>query len=336
MKLNALRRRRPRIRRSAWRAAAVWSLVGLGAGSTAALIYLAWRGDQPTSPTPAHLTLSAPPSPGLLAATAPPPATTDFDDQLADLIRRDGCLTVTIHVGLADHERDRVPARFGDGNEPRTNYFWGALYGLENHLLNAAGWRRAYRDNGDGRMILRRTVLHRRVAPQPAWMARGIGEPFDIYVLAQAWRASAAQAAVRQPLREALGNEETVLAVDGVPRSFGSGSSLIGYYGPNPLAEEYSDPLADVEAAGNPRLIGVFYICAMSAVYFHPAVIGSNLYPVLFTRRPLVTEGYLAAGMLDALTTGELGDGFLDAAAAAYVAHQKGLTPTQARSLLYR
>ncbi len=316
------------------RAVLVWSLVGLGAGTMAAGVYLAWRKPPLQPEAAAHVPLAAVSRPAAPALSQPTPDA--FADFLAGSIRQDGALTATIHVGLADASRERVPARFGDGNDPAGNYYWGALYGLENHLLNAAGWRRAYRDGGDGVRTLRRTVFHRRFVPSPVWQRRGISDSFDIYVLAVAWRAGEVATAIRQPLRDALNGEPIVLHIDGAARAFGSGSDLTGYFGLNPLTDQYMDPLEGLDGKPNRGPVGVFYICAMSGVYFYPAVQEKGLYPLLFTRRPLVTEAYIVAGLLEGLASGHVDDGLIEAAATAYAAHQKTVTAGQARSLFYR
>jgi len=312
----------------------VWSLVGLAAGTMAAVILLARQGPPLPPDAVSHVPLAAVSRPAAPALSEPTPAA--FAEFLTASIHRDGALTATIHVGLADAGRERISARFGNGNDPSENYYWGALYGLENYLVNAAGWRRAYRDGGDGVRILRRTVFHRRIAPNTIWRQRGVSDPFDIYVLALAWRADEVVAAIQEPLRDALAGEQLVLHIDGQARAFGSGSGVTGYFGPNPLTERYADPLEGIVDAASRGPVGVFYICAMSGVYFHPAVREKGLYPLLFTRRPLVTEAYIVAGLLEGLASGHVDDGLIDAAAAAYAARQKTVTMGQARSLFYR
>lgn len=318
-----------RRRRSWWRRHR--TILGAGAGvlSLAIVWFLVLRssGDQP-------IPLAASPSPQLLDAVTGD--VIDFPTALVRSIQQHGGLTATVHVALADQRAGGVPTKFGDGDKPESNMHWGARYGVETFLTQAGGWRRVYADDGDGRQILRRVVLNRRTEATPAWQARGVAAPFDIYVLANAWRASAVTTAMRQPLRDALAGETVRLTVDGRAVDFGLGSVLCGYVGPNGLAETYVDLLDGLPAGPADRQAGVFYISPMSAVYLHRPVIDHGLYSMLFVRREVVPEAYTLKGLLDALAAGDLDDGFVAAAAEEYSRHQKNCTPDQARFLFCR
>ena len=142
---------------------------------------------------------------------------------------------------------------------------------------------------------------------------------------------------MERPLREALTDESPiVLEVEGDAVAFGGGSVMTGYVGPNRMVEEYWDPFPEGVSELRRRRMGVFYVCPMSAVYLHQPVVDRGLYSVLFTRRSIVPEGYVVAGILDALTAGELDDGFVAAAAKQYSRYQQGTTPERALRLFYR
>jgi hypothetical protein len=49
-----------------------------------------------------------------------------------------------------------VPARIGDGNDPRTNLYWGAAYGVKTFLSKANGWRKLGCEKGISDTILER------------------------------------------------------------------------------------------------------------------------------------------------------------------------------------
>ena len=276
--------------------------------------------------------LRAIPSPALLDATRRVPRT--FPEAMVDSISHNGHLTVTVHVALADRSSGAA-SRFADGRHPRTNLTWGALYGVETHFANAAGWRRAYTDNGDG-PVLRHVVFHRRAEVTAAWRELGVAAPFDIYVLALAWPSTLAREAMNRPIREAMLHEPIPMMVEGEELVFGSGSVLIGYLGPNAMADGYWDPFEQLPNNDPRQPTGIFYLCSMSAVYLHDTVVRHGLYPVLFAREPIVPEAYLLDGMLQALAVGELDDGFLFRAAAQYTKYQKGISPDRARRMLFR
>jgi hypothetical protein len=293
-----------------------------------------WYGLGNTRPEQSPVGLTAAPSPNLtqaLSTTRRP-----FAEAAVDCIQSRGYLSVTIHVALADHRIDGLATRFSDGNRPATNLYWGALFGVETHLIHAAGWRRAYTDDGDGVSILRRVVFQRRVQPTAAWRRRGADREFDLFVLANAWPADHIIAAMERPLHEALGDSTTVFQVGGQPVEFGSGSVVIGYVGSNGLLEKYRDLFADLEPSVNPKQVGVFYLAPRSAVSLYAAIVQHGLYPVLLAREPIVPEAYVVDGILQALTQGDLDEGFLTAAAEQYARFQKGVSFERARAMFYR
>jgi len=277
------------------------------------------------------ITLSATPSDQLINALTPD--ATPFEQAIVQAIARRGRVTVTVHVALADHRSSSVSAEFGDGDDPAANFYWGALFGVETHMANAAGWRRAY---GDGKGIIRRVVFHRRAEVTPAWQARGAVHPFDLYLLACAWPASRTAAAMEQPMRDALSDEAIALSVGAVNIEFGAGSVMTGYVGVNRMLDHYRHPFAGLTSGPRGRQMGIFYVCSMSAVCLHQPAVDHGLYSVLFVRGPIVAEGYILEGLLDALVAGNLDDGFLVAAAEKYARYQEGVLPSQATSLFYR
>ena len=283
---------------------------------------------------PRAASLSASPSPALESAIFGNQL--PFERSVVRMIEEQGYITVTVHVALADRSFSSVAPRFGDGDDPTTNLCWGALYGVETHLANAGGWRRAHTDDGDGAEIIRRVVFHRPAEPTEAWLSRGVTASFDVYVLANAWPSSAIVAAMEQPLRDAMTDTETVLTVDGNDIAFGAASAVVGYFGYNRMLDEYWDPFAGLTPGDHPFQAGVFYLCSRSAVVLHQPVVDRGLYSVLFVREPIVPEAYLLDGMLKAIVRGELADGVLTGTAEEYARFQTGVSPGRARAMLYR
>lgn len=308
------------------------------------IMLVAWWASWKPSRGPAPATLSAAPSEQLREALAPDAV--PFARSIVRSIERRRYVTVTVHVALANRLAPGIPAKFADGNDPATNLHWGALFGVDTHLANAGGWRRAYADGGDGREIIRRMVFHHRAEPTPAWRARGVADRFDVYLLANAWLGSATEAAMAQPLRDALSGGPVVLRVEGSEMEFGAGSVMSGYLGPNRMIDHYWDAFAGLAARsgpGNTALteggsdqMGIFYICSMSAVHLHQPVVEHGLYSVLFARQPIVAEAYILEGILEALLAGDLDDGFHTAAAERYARYQKDVSLEAALGLFFR
>lgn len=71
-------------------------------------------------------------------------------------------ITVHVVVALCDNEHQGivpVPAHLGDGQNPSSNLYWGALYGVRTHLSRAAGWKRVPSGAPADARVLERIVL---------------------------------------------------------------------------------------------------------------------------------------------------------------------------------
>jgi hypothetical protein len=318
-------RNRPRARLELYAGSAAILVVGVG-------LFVLLRGKGPAEVSTRLSPLSASPSDQLRDAVSAAPWR--FREMLAADARDDGYVSVTVHVALAQ-AADGVPARFGDGAAPGHNLYWGALFGVETHLLNAAGWRRVYTDSGDGAGVIRRVVAHRRSEATASWRALGVEDQFDVFVLANAWPAERIRDAMGGPIRDAFGDRPLALSVDGVERAFGSASAISGYVGADGLAEDYWDVFADLGPKA-PRPVGVFYVSAHSATYLHRAVVEHGLYPVLFVREPIIPEAYVVEGILDALLAGDVGDAFVSQAGRRYSEYQSAISRQRAERMFFR
>lgn len=257
-----------------------------------------------------------------------------FPESVAETLNRQGYVTVTVHVGLFD--RDQSGGAYADGDDPKTNLYWGALYGIDTHFPNAAKWIRTYRDRGTAHEIVARSVFRKRVSPSEHWTRLGVTRPFDVFVLANAWRHDHLVDAMEQPIREAICGDTTTLEIDGRPIEFGGASAIVGYVGQNHMRDEYWDPLARLDGCRVSRSVGIFYAAPFSAAGLHKPLMETGLYPVLFTRNQITPEAYIVDGILDALIVGDLGAGFVDSAASQYARYQKGVGIETARSFFIR
>lgn len=260
----------------------------------------------------------------------------EFEKLLIDRIRRDGYLTVTVHTALLSSP-ENANDQFRKADQPSTNLVWGALYGIDTHFPNAAKWKRVLTDRGDGNSnFLRRSVFKKTSRPTEHWAARGITDPFDVYVLALAWHGDRSLDAMQAPVRDAMCSIERTIDADGRRLRFGGDSVILGYAGENILLEEYVDPIAAAHPCKLNEIRGIFYLCSRSAVVLHMPLIDAGFHSILFTRGNLPPEAYTINGIMDALLIGDLDRGFTDSAATQFQRYQKGVDMEKARALFYR
>lgn len=268
-----------------------------------------------------------------------------FERLLVDEVQRDRRVLVVVHVALAGpSKRSHSPRPAFDA---RTDLRWGAMYGFATYLARLPGWRRVedfhlqiHADPASGSAqadagVVESTLLRSTIQPGEAWQARGVSQPFDVFVLGVAYSPDAAMNAMLACVQQAMGRRTTRITLDREGLMLDRPPVLVGYLGRNAVADEPVDLFASLRIDA-PRPTGVFFAASHSALQLHAACVHHGLYPVLFAREPIVPEAYLIEGILNALEPGRLDDGFLDSAAAAYARRQKGVSPQRARDMLFR
>lgn len=203
-------------------------------------------------------------------------------------------VAVHVVVALCDNATQGivpVPPAIGDGNDPRTNLYWGAAYGLKT-------WLKRERWTVEKAKVPNEFVLERIVA------RKTIGGT-EVVLTADAWRGSR--------IREAIG----AFVAHASGRGEGSRAQLVAYIGHDGLME-FEVPAQRAVAAGrSPQ--SIVLACA-SLQYFgeHLRVAGSK--PLLLTTGLMAPEAYTLTAAIGAWVSG--GD-VREAAAQAYHKYQK-------------
>ncbi len=198
-------------------------------------------------------------------------------------------LRVHVNVALCDNASQGivpVPAAIGDGNDPRTNLYWGASYGLKT-WLKRDGW------SVTKAKITNPAVLERIVAKKTI-------DGREVEIVADAWRGSRIRDAITAFLEEA---------------SYG-GSDVIAYIGHDGLMEFDVSPRVG-NAKSKPR--SIVLACA-SLQYFGAHLRRAGSQPLLLTTGLMAPEAYTLTAAIDAHVRGR---DVREAAAQAYNKYQK-------------
>lgn len=146
-------------------------------------------------------------------------------------------LVIHAHVALCDSSIIRCGGRgLGDGDSLRTNLYWATGGGARGFFdRRGSGWARVFVGRGEHADVLERVVWHRRVAPAGGLRQRGVGAPVDVYVVVDAWRGRAIDAAVAAYLGDLYGERPRVVpAAPGRPALRAGGAAhLVAYLGHN-------------------------------------------------------------------------------------------------------
>lgn len=142
----------------------------------------------------------------------------DEDGWLAALYDRVGAdlgagepLVVEVHVPLCDNRIIRCGGHgLGNGDSADKNLYWSTSGGFRGWFgRRGSGWRevRLGPDQAVPEDVLEVRVWQRRFRPDRGWRARGVREPFDVYVVAHAWRGTAIRKAMDAYVEDLFGAE---------------------------------------------------------------------------------------------------------------------------------
>ena len=223
-------------------------------------------------------------------------------------------------VALCDNSNQGivpVPEALGNGQNPESNLYWGALYGVRTHLPRAAGWTRIDVQRPENERILDRVVLHTTV--------KRADVPVPVYVVADAWDGASIHEALRAYLEMAAGRSadwvEVTVGSESIGLHAGGASHLVAYVGHNGLMDFALDPPVAPQA-NTPMRSAVVLACA-SKSYFLGHLEAANAHPLLLTTGLMAPEAYtldsaIRAWLIDGATVA-----VVEAAAEAYNQYQK-------------
>lgn len=228
-------------------------------------------------------------------------------------------VVVHVVVALCDNANQGivpVPDHLGNGQDPTTNLYWGAMYGVRTHFPRAAGWVRVESGTPDNRHILERVVF----------VARLVRDEIEVpvYVIADAWDGAYIQEALQAYLQMSAGlSAEVVEAVQEDQRQelrAGGASHLLAYVGHNGLME-FTLPSPVPFSKEGPARSTVVLAC-LSKSYFLDHLDVAGAHPLLLTTGLMAPESYTLDSAIRAWVEERTTAAVVEAAAAAYDRYQ--------------
>ncbi|HMR90742.1 MAG TPA: hypothetical protein PKC69_00440 [Chitinophagaceae bacterium] len=236
------------------------------------------------------------------------------------IYRNDSAITIHILVALCDNQYQgivKVPAGIGNGQQPATNLYWGAGYGISNFFKHkSSDWKLVETFKQVSDTILERLLFKHTKA--------------NIYLLADACDGRYIRQTTIDFLGMASGKNEVTIQNGNHTLYFGGASRLVAYVGHDGLMdfslEEEFSPADTLQR-------DVMVLACYSKRFFSPHLKQTGARPVLWTTHLMAPEAYTLHDALAAWIKGESGTAVADAAAAAYARYQKCSFKT-ARKLL--
>ena len=222
---------------------------------------------------------------------------------------QDTIRTIHVIVALCDNESQGivpVPKSLGNGDDPRNNLYWGALYGTKSFIKRSSDWTLLETKKNINEIILERVLFRHTSA--------------NVYLVADAYRGKNIKNAVVYFLNAAIGNNARIVEYDNVKIPIGGNANMVVYIGHNGLMDFDVDPIQKTrERRANDSIV----LACKSKPYFAPFLSKIGSRSVLLTTGFMAPEAYTLEAALAGWIAGENGGQIKERAARAYHKYQK-------------
>jgi hypothetical protein len=235
-------------------------------------------------------------------------------------------LVAHVVVALCDNEHQGivpVPAALGNGADPKSNLYWGAMYGVRTYFRRSKEWQALPVSLPRVEHILDRVLFKREVVRD--------GRRGEMLLLADAWDGQYIANAISYFLEMNHGGHAERLTVGDRSVEFGGMAHVTVFVGHNGLMDFAAPAVTMSPTGGRPRASVV--LACISDDYFAPLLRGHSV-PLLMTTGLMAPEAYTLDAALTSWFSGGSPAAVRQAAARSY-AHYQG-TSEKAALRLFR
>jgi len=219
---------------------------------------------------------------------------------------------IHVFVALCDNVNQGivpVSASLGNGDNPKTNLYWGAAFGVKTFFGKSRDWELVAESQNPSPVILARAVYKRKDR--------------DVFIVADAYRGKEIAQATWDFLEAASGRAGEELTVTRGARKFTfntSGSSdLVAYVGHDGLMDF---TLESTPKARDDRKRKAIILACISKKYFAKPLERTGAEPLLWTTNLMAPEAYILSAAIDGWLKQESDEQIRVRAAKAYNSYQ--------------
>lgn len=234
--------------------------------------------------------------------------------------KKDPVRTIHVFVALCDNKYQGivpVPAGIGNGQNPKTNLYWGAGYGIKSFFSKSKDWKLVSTQADTANHILERLLFKHRSK--------------DIYLLADAYDGKFIMQTTIDFLNASAGKNKLAVKTDDKEILFGGGADLVSYIGHDGLMD-FSLAQVFHKEEGN-RKEAIILAC-YSKSYFSKHLKPTGAIPLVWTSGLMAPEAYTLHDAIHEWTENKPAADIRQAAANAYAKYQKCGTKAAMRLLV--
>ncbi|MDT7831035.1 hypothetical protein RQM59_01515 [Flavobacteriaceae bacterium S356] len=217
--------------------------------------------------------------------------------------------TIHVFVALCDNANQGivpVPKTLGNGQNPRTNLYWGALYGVKTHFKRSKDWVFIKSVKSDNPKILERVLFKHATS--------------NTYLLADAYDGKYIKQTITHFLEATAGNNEESINHNSVNLKFGGNANLLSYIGHNGLME--FSVRGNFTPKNKMKRDAIMLAC-ISKSYFTPYLKQTKAIPLVWSTGLMAPEAYTLKWAIDGWIQKETNLQIRERAANAYNKYQK-------------
>ena len=217
--------------------------------------------------------------------------------------------TIHVFVALCDNiNQGIVPVSktLGNGQNPRTNLYWGALYGVKTHFKKSKDWTFIKTIKSTNSKILERILFKHKTS--------------NTYLLADAYDGKYIKNTIAQFLEASSGNNILRIKHNNSSLNFGGSSNLVSYVGHNGLME-FS--IKNTFKPKNANKRDAIILACISKNYFTTYLKKTKANPLVWTTGLMAPEAYTLKWAIDGWIKNESDLQIRERAAKAYNYYQK-------------
>ncbi|WP_046743077.1 hypothetical protein [Kordia zhangzhouensis] len=216
---------------------------------------------------------------------------------------------IHVFVALCDNiNQGIVPVSksLGNGQNPQTNLYWGALYGVKTYLKQSKEWNLVKVIPSKNAKILESLLFKHTNS--------------DTYLLAQAYDGKYIKETTIDFLQASSGKNSVEIQIKNKKLSFGGNADLIAYVGHDGLME------FDLDMKFNPqnkKKRDVIILACVSKAYFTPYIQQTGANPLVWTTGLMSPEAYTLKSAIEGWIKNESDAEIRERAVKAYHQYQK-------------